>query len=151
MLSDLRFALRTFRRTPTLIAAAILATALGVGANTAIFSVVRAVLIKPLPFERPDRLVMIWEKNPVFSGFLAERLPVARANFAEWKRQATSFSGMELMHMLRSEVRAGDRPEQVQCEWVTPGFFPLVGPAAGDRPRPRGRGRPESRLLGAAV
>jgi putative ABC transport system permease protein len=133
MLSDLRFALRSFRRTPTLIAAAILATALGVGANTAIFSVVRAVLIKPLPYDRPDRLVMIWEKNPVFTGILAERMPVARGNFEEWKRQSTSFSGMEIKRFENAEVRAGDRPEQLGCEWVTPGFFALFGrqPAIG--------------------
>src|SRR5690349_15420897 len=123
MFSDLRFAFRSFRRTPTLIVAAILATALGVGANTAIFSVVRAVLIKPLPYQRPDRLVMIWEKNPMFTGILAERLPVARENFAEWKRQAHSLSGMEIKRFEHAEVRTGDRPEQLGCEWVTPGFF----------------------------
>ena len=99
MLDDLRFALRTFRRTPMLVAAAILATALGVGANTAIFSVIQAVILKPLPYRDPSRLVLIWEKNPVFGGFLAERLPVARRNFAEWKRQATSFTGMDAVSM----------------------------------------------------
>src|SRR3954447_24956867 len=99
MLDDIRFALRTFRRTPMLVGAAILATALGVGANTAIFSVIQAVILKPLPYHDPARLVLLWEENPVFGGFLPERLPVARRNFAEWKRQATSFTAIEAVSM----------------------------------------------------
>src|SRR4051812_36387924 len=133
MLDDLRFALRTVRRTPMLVGAAILATALGVGANTAIFSVIQAVILKPLPYRDPARLVLIWEKNPVFGGFLAERLPVARRNFAEWKRQATSFSGMEAVSMSNVDVTGGDHPEEVQGARITPGFLALLGraPAAG--------------------
>src|SRR5947199_6741011 len=95
MFSEFRFALRTFRRTPALVGAAILATALGVGANTAIFSVMQAVLLRSLPYRDPATLVLVWEKNPVFGGFLAERLPVARRNLAEWKLQATSFADLE--------------------------------------------------------
>src|SRR5215831_2696380 len=124
MLSDLRFALRSFRRTPALIAAAILATALGVGANTAIFSVIQAVLLRPLPYRDPSRLVLVWEKNPTFGGFLAERLPVAHRNFAEWKRQATSFRGLEALSLSGIDLTGGDRPEQIQAARVTPGFFP---------------------------
>jgi hypothetical protein len=77
MLSDFRFALRSFRRSPGLIAAAILATALGVGANTAIFSVLQSTLLRPLPYRDPSRLVMIWQTNPKIEGFLADRLPTS--------------------------------------------------------------------------
>src|SRR5262249_45999205 len=127
MLSDFRFALRTFRRTPALIAAAVLAIALGVGANTAIFSVIQAVLIKPLPYQRPDRLVMIWEKNPVFTGVLGERLPVAPRNFTEWRRQAASFSSMEAASMSTVDLTGTDKPEDLRRATVTTGFFALFG------------------------
>src|SRR3982751_2013728 len=127
MLDDLRYALRTFRRTPTLVGAAILATALGVGANTAIFSVIQAVILNPLPYRDPARLVLLWEKNPVFGGFLAERLPVARRNYVEWKRQATSFSGIEAVSMSNVDLTGGDRPEEVMAARITPGFLALLG------------------------
>jgi putative ABC transport system permease protein len=127
MWTDLRFALRTFRRSPGLIAAAILATALGVGANTAIFSVIQAVLLRPLPYRDSARLVMLWEKNPVFKGFLADRLPVAGRNYVEWKRQARSFSGMAAMQQIRVEVTGTDKPEDLEGVRVTPDFIPLLG------------------------
>jgi putative ABC transport system permease protein len=127
MLSDLRFALRTFRRSPGLIAAAVLATALGVGANTAIFSVIQAVLLRPLPYHDSARLVMIWEKNPVFKGILAERLPVAGRNYVEWKRLARSFSGMAAMDQIRVQVTGADRPEDLEAVHITTDFLPLLG------------------------
>jgi len=127
MLADLRFALRTFRRSPGLIAAAILATALGVGANTAIFSVIQAVLLRPLPYRDSGRLVMVWEKNPIFKGFLAERLPVAGRNYVEWKRRAQSFSGMAAMQEARFELTGTDKPEELPAVRVTPDFIPLLG------------------------
>jgi putative ABC transport system permease protein len=127
MLADLRFALRTFRRSPGLIAAAVLATALGVGANTAIFSVIQAVLLRPLPYRDSARLVMIWEKNPVFKGILAERLPVAGRNYVEWKRQAHSFSGMAAMQQIRVQLTGTDKPEDLEAVRITPDFMPLLG------------------------
>jgi putative ABC transport system permease protein len=127
MLSDFRFAIRSFRRTPLLVGAAILATALGVGANTAIFSVIEAVILKPLPYRDPGHLVMLWEKNPVFGGMLAERLPVAPRNFLEWKREAASFSGVEAVQFANFDLTGGDRPEEVPAALVTPGLFGLFG------------------------
>jgi predicted permease len=133
MLADWRFALRSFRRTPLLVGAAVLTTGLGVGANTAIFSVMREVLLRPLPYRDPSRLVMVWEKNPVFGGILAERLPVAPRNFFEWKRSATSFAGLEASQSSAVDLTGGERPEEVQAMLVTPGFFDLFGrpPAIG--------------------
>lgn len=130
MLADLRFSLRTFRRSPGLIAAAILATALGVGANTAIFSVIQAVLLRPLPYRDSARLVMLWEKNPVFKGFLAERLPVAGRNYVEWKSRTRSFSGMAAMQAIRVQLTGTDKPEDLEAVRVTPDFIPLLGRTA---------------------
>jgi putative ABC transport system permease protein len=127
MLSDFRFAVRTFRRTPLLVGAAILATALGVGANTAIFSVIEAVILRPLPYRDPSRLVMLWEKNPVFGGMLAERLPVAQRNYLEWKHEAASFNGVEAVKFANFDLTGGDRPEEVPAALVTPGFLDLFG------------------------
>jgi putative ABC transport system permease protein len=127
MMADLRFALRTFRRSRGLIAAAVLATALGVGANTAIFSVIQAVLLRPLPYRDSARLLMLWEKNPIFKGFLAERLPVAGRNYVEWKRQAHSFNGMAAMQQVRVQLTGTDRPEDLEAVRVTPDFLPVLG------------------------
>lgn len=97
-----RFAPRPLRRGPGLIAA-VLATALGVGANTAILSVIQAVLLRPLPYRDSARLVTIRERNPALEGFLAERLPVAGRNYLEWKRKARSYSGTAAMQKARFE------------------------------------------------
>ena len=127
MFSELRFAFRTFRRSPGLIAAAVLATALGVGANTAIFSVIQAVLLRPLPYRDASRLVMVWDKNPVFKGFLAERLPVAGRNYLEWKQRAHSFSAMAAMQQLRVQLTGTDQPEDLEAARITPDFLAVLG------------------------
>jgi len=113
-----------------LIAAAVLATALGVGANTAIFSVIQAVLLRPLPYRDAGRLVMVWEKNPIFKGFLAERLPVANRNYVEWKRRAHSFTGLADMLNMNLELTGSGTPEELDAARVTSDFFPVLGRSA---------------------
>lgn len=113
MASNLRFAFRTFRRSQGLIAAAIFATALGIGANTALFGVIEAVLLRPLPYRDPQGLVVLWEKNPAFKEIPAERLPVAGRNYLEWKRQAHSFSGIGAFQGLQVELTGAGLPELV--------------------------------------
>src|ERR1700728_2702475 len=88
---DLRFAFRTFRRNPGPIVLAILAVALGVGANTAIFSVVRSVLLRPLPYLEPDRLVLIGDSNPAAGTFNEGN---SSANFLDWRDQNQVFASM---------------------------------------------------------
>jgi putative ABC transport system permease protein len=111
---DLRFSLRTLRRTPGFTIIAILVMALGIGANVALFTVVRGVLLKPLPFEDPDRLVMLYETG------LYENDPpgynvVAGGMYAEWKKQNQSFSDLALVQDNRVGLSGsgGQLPEKL--------------------------------------
>jgi len=88
-LQDLRFAARVLGKNLGFTAVALLTLALGMGANTAIFSVVQGVLLEPLPYREPDRLVMVWENNPRFP-----RVWVSYPNFLDWQRSARSFQQM---------------------------------------------------------
>src|SRR6185437_12345190 len=83
---DLRFAVRMLRKNPGFTLVAVLTLALGIGANTAMFSVVEGVLLAPLQYFHPDRLVMVWENNPRFP-----RVWVSYPNFRDWQRSAHSF------------------------------------------------------------
>jgi len=128
--SDLRFAARTLRKSPAFSAAAILTLALAIGANTAIFSVVNAVMLRALPFARPDRLVWVAEKNdklkqPFYSASVL--------NYLSWREMSQSF---EQLGAIRSQTLAltgrGD-PEQFAANAISPSLFPLLGarPVAG--------------------
>ena len=85
---DLRYTARTLARTPGFALTAVLVMALGVGANTAAFSVTDYVLIRPLPFPEPDRLVKLWEQLPGYS-----RMELSPANYRDWKRMSTVLRG----------------------------------------------------------
>src|ERR1035438_8929405 len=87
----LRYGVRLLRKAPGFTTIALVTLALGIGATTAIFSVVDAVVLKPLPFRDPSRGAVIWEKNAAQNRF---RLKAAAANMVEWQRQAQSFTGM---------------------------------------------------------
>ena len=90
----MRFGLRLIRKSPVFYLIVIVVLALGIGANTAVFSVVDAVLLRKLPYRDPDRLVMVWEKNPTLGAMVGDRVPAAYTNFAEWVRQQHSFDGI---------------------------------------------------------
>lgn len=130
---DVRYGWRTLRKSPAFAAVAIITIALGIGANTAMFSAIDAVLLKGLPFRDPARLVMVWEKNPELEGFLAERLPVRLQSYLYWKQHAQSFDGLSAALYDAVNVSGTDQPEHVERAAVTSDFLPVLGvtPALG--------------------
>jgi putative ABC transport system permease protein len=93
-LQHVRFGLRLIRKSPLFYSVVIVILALGIGANTAVFSVVDAILLRKLPYREPDRLVMVWEKNPTLGAMVGDRVPAAYTNFLEWVRQQHSFESI---------------------------------------------------------
>jgi len=128
-LHDLRYGLRLLGRTPGFTAVAVLALALGIGANTAIFSVVNAVLLRPLPYQDPDRLTMIFGTD--LRHHITEDV-ISYPAYLDWKAQASSFEQMEAWGGWSFNL-AGERPEHIWGLRVTPGLFSMFGvaPAMG--------------------
>ncbi|HEY3380992.1 MAG TPA: ABC transporter permease [Vicinamibacterales bacterium] len=127
---DVRHALRTMRRSPGYTAIVIVTLALGIGANTAIFTIVNAVLLEPLPFRDPDRLVMMWEETARRPG---KPNTVGPANFLRWRDRATAFEQMAALYDTRMSLAGVGEAEELVVQVVTPEFFPTlgVGPALG--------------------
>lgn len=124
MWQDVRYAGRMLRKSPGFATIAILTLALGIGANTAIFSVVDAVLLKPLPFHDPASLAMVWEDNPAH-GLLHNT--VAPPNFLHWKQQNHCFSAVAPFVDRPMNLTGAGEPEQIAVEYVSPNFFSLLG------------------------
>jgi len=125
MLTDLRFALRMLRKNPGFTAVAVLTLALGIGANTAIFSIVNTVLLRPLPYKDADRLVVAWEQNPERGWY---QNPISAANFLDWKKQNHVFTQMAAADLVGSFNLTGtDRPEEIAGQQVTSNLFSLLG------------------------
>jgi putative ABC transport system permease protein len=124
LMQDIRYALRSLRKNSGFTTVAILTLALGIGANTTIFSVVNGVLLKPLPYPNPDRLVTLWETHPTWGPFLT----VAPANFYDWRQQSTSFSRMAALDPYPDFILTGrGEPRRLAGAAVTADFFPLLG------------------------
>jgi putative ABC transport system permease protein len=123
---DLRLAGRTLWRAPATSLAAILTLALAIGANTAIFSAVTAVLLRPLPYDHPERLVMLWEKNPDFGW---ERADAAPANLLDWREQTDGFADVAgyAAYNDRVTLTGVGEPRMLGTQSVTGNFFDLVG------------------------
>jgi putative ABC transport system permease protein len=121
---DVRFGFRTLLRSPATSAVALLTLALGIGANTAIFSVVNGVLLEPLPYPDPDALVTVVESNP---GLGFPRFSVSPPNFGDWRRQNQVFKSMAAVSQGRFNLTGGERPEAVPGAQVTPELFRVLG------------------------
>ena len=109
LLLDLRYALRFLKNSPGFTAVAVLTLALGIGTNSAVFSLVNAVLLRPLPYPQPDRLVLIWESAPFFG---LHDSPVSPTNYLDWRARARSFEDMGALEE-RSYRLLGDGPPEV--------------------------------------
>jgi len=142
---DLRYGLRMLLKRPGFTAVAIIALALGIGANTAIFSVVNAVLLRPLPFAAPERLMSVWETN-LQRG--VNRNSVAYPNFADWREQNHVFERMASYHDSDLMLTGVSEPARLQGAVVNADLFPLLGvsPSLGraflpdeDKPSESGR------------
>jgi hypothetical protein len=122
LLLDLRYAVRSLRKNPGFTAAALLTLGLGIGANVAIFSVVNAVLLRPLPFPSPERLVMVWGLHPQI-GRESASLP----DFLDWRAQGTSFEHLAALANTRFTFTGTGEPEMVRGAFVTADFFTTLG------------------------
>jgi putative ABC transport system permease protein len=123
-LKDLRYSLRTLRKMPGFTMVALLVLALGIGANTAIFSVVNSVLLRPLPYPDSDRLALIWETD-LKDGI--KREGPSAPNFLDWKEQSQSFEDMALLEVGTGTVTGEGEPEQVVGLRVTTNFLSMLG------------------------
>jgi predicted permease len=124
-MNDARFALRSLRKSPGFVLIAVLTLALGIGANSAVFSVVNSVLLRPLPYPQPDRLMLLWEaKDPARQGTNV----VNPRNYLDWKDRARSFTDLAAFTW-GGIIFTGDVPEMVEGRSVTPNFFSVLGVA----------------------
>jgi putative ABC transport system permease protein len=122
--ADVKYALRVLRQNPGFAAAAVLTLALGIGASTAVFSVVNAVLLRPLPFRDPDRIVMIWETQATRG---EDRVVVSDGNFRDWQEQSRSFERMAAFVGDAVRMTVGGEPVLIQGASVSGGFFTVLG------------------------
>jgi putative ABC transport system permease protein len=149
MIQDIRFALRTFLKSPGFTAVAILALGLGIGANTALFSVINTVLLRPLPYQRPERLVRIYETF-LPSGYGSVSTP----NYIDWRSQNHVFERLEAFSFGSINLQGDAHPERIPLSVGTSGMFDLLGakPIRGrtflpDEDQP---GKPDVAVISAA-
>ena len=121
---DLRYGVRMLLKSPGLACAALLAIALGVGANTTIFSVVNSVLLRPLPFAAPDKLVKVWTTDAARG---RNDLPVSYLNFTDWRGQSQTFEAMTAYSEASATLSGEETPEQLKGVAVTADMFPVLG------------------------
>src|SRR5512136_3241221 len=129
-MNDLRFALRMLWRSPGFTTVALLTLALGIGVNTTIFSTVNAVVLRPLPFRDPARLVFLDENNQRH-GF--DRFGISYPDYLDWREQNTVFEDIGVYGHTAPTITGGDQPERLIGAEVSASFFALLGvqPALG--------------------
>jgi putative ABC transport system permease protein len=122
LFQDLRYGFRMLAKNPGFTAVAVIALALGIGANTAIFSVVNGVLLQPLPYHDPERLIRLSETSPAFS-----TMSVAYPNFVDWRDQNRSFAGLAAFRWEDCDITGGGQPEHLSGKMVSADFFRVLG------------------------
>ncbi|AXC11279.1 protein of unknown function DUF214 [Acidisarcina polymorpha] len=121
LLQNLRFSLRMLAKNPGLTFTVMVTLALGIGANTAIFTVDYATLLAPLPYPEPEQLVIVWSK------IQTSHNGVSAGDFTDWKRQSTVFQDLNAWNGGRFNIATKEQPELVQGRQATPGFFQMMG------------------------
>jgi putative ABC transport system permease protein len=124
-MSDLRYALRVLAARPGFSLVAILTLALGIGANTAIFTVVNAVLLRPLPFADPSRLMLVLERNGPF----LSTLTTSWQNYVDWRDQSRSFESFGAYRNLTVTLAGGSEPERIPAKMISAAVLPMLGAA----------------------
>jgi putative ABC transport system permease protein len=130
MFQDLRYGVRMLLKKPGFTIAAVLALSLGIGANTAIFSVVNAVLLRPLPYTDPDRLMLVWLRGPEAAG--GDRVPLSVADFLDWRAHEEDkvFERVAAFGSNMFNYTGGEMPEEVRGTIATAQFFSILGAQA---------------------
>jgi putative ABC transport system permease protein len=130
---DVRFALRSLRRSPVFSAVAVLTLALGIGVTTAVYSVVDGVLLRPLPYPEPDRLVRLHERSPSY-----DRAAFSGATFADVRTESRTLSAVAAYAFAPATVLGADEPVRAGVSWISRDFFRVLGvrPARGRAPAP---------------
>jgi putative ABC transport system permease protein len=124
MLNELRFALRMLLKSPLFTVIAVATLALGIGANTAVLSLVNALLLRPLPYKNPEQIVLIWQQ---FLNQGLERIPVSPPEYLDYEKQTRSYEKLAAFDYANFNLTGGDLPERVQGAVVTPSLFSLLG------------------------
>ena len=132
---DLRFALRVLRREIGFTAAVVVTLALGIGANTAVFSIINAVLLRPLPYAKPEQLVSVWTAT---AGAPSDRNPSSLPDLLDWQKQSTSFQGIAGFAFNRFDLNGPEGADQARAILATSGLYDVLGAHAliGRLPRP---------------
>ena len=121
LLQNLRFSLRMLRKNPGLTITVLLTLALGIGANTAIFTVDYATLLAPMPYPHSNQLVVVWSKIQGFHN------GVSAGDYTDWKRQSTSFEDLNAWTGGSFNIATKDQPENIDGRRTTPGFYRMLG------------------------
>src|ERR1044071_9130671 len=124
LLQDVRYALRMLVKKPSFTAIVVLALAIGIGANTAIFSVVNAILLRPLPYKNPDRIAMIWMNNPKLG---VDQDWHSYPNYADYKEQNQVFEEMAAFNDRSFNLTGTGELVRVMGVWTTASLFPVLG------------------------
>jgi putative ABC transport system permease protein len=127
LIRDAAYSWRAWRRTPGALAAALIALALGLGANATVFSIVSGVLLKPLPYADPERLVMVWQDMRARGG--PEREWASPGLFVEWQHRATAFEHLAAVRGWMPNLTGTDEPERLRGAAVSHGYFGALGVA----------------------